>query len=389
VIVRRLLAAALGLLLAAQVVRVAAVRSLPADAAARAWPGHPAARIELGLVAVAEAARQGRPVDPATIHGLIATGAREPLAEAPFLVRGVQAQVAGDGPLAERAFTAARQREGRSLPARYFLADLYLRNGDARRGLPEVAVLARLTPDGPSKLAPYVATFARDRSNWRAVRTMFAREPALEWTSLQVLARDPANADVVLALADPRRRNAASPWLPQLIGSLTEAGQYRKARQIWSDVTGVRVAGGDFVFDSGFANGDPPAPFNWTLTSSTVGLTERQSGQGLHVIFHGQEDGVLASQLLVLPPGRYRLATDAANLPAGATSLSWALVCDKGSGAIASTPLDVAVRDGFRFAVPASCGGQRLQLVGSAAEMARQVDLTIRGINLQREGAGG
>lgn len=391
-IVRRVLVVALGLLLAAQVGRVAALRTLsrpsPA-AAATVWPGHPSVEIELGLIAIAEAARQGRPVEQETLARLFSASARAPLATEPFLVRGVQAQLTGDTGLAERAFSAARTRDGRSLPARYFLADLYLRNGDAGRGLAEVAVLARLTPEGSSKLAPYVASYARNRANWPLVRTMFAREPALEETSLRALAADAGNAEAVLALASPRRRNVDSSWLPVLVTSLTEAGQHGKARQIWSDVTGAAGPADGLIFDPQFRIATAPPPFNWSLTSSTVGMAERQRGRGLNVIFYGQEDGVLAAQLLILPPGRYRLVTDAPNPPPGAANLRWALVCARGNADIASLPFDKASREGWRFAVPASCPAQRLELVGTATDMARQTELTIRSVRLEREQPGG
>lgn len=389
-IVRRLLVAVLALLLAVQVGRVAARRAFAQspEQAARALPGHPAAEMELGLIAIADAARQGRAVDPATLARIFRAGERAPLAPEPFLVRGVQAQLDGNLALAERAFSAARQREGRSLPARFFLADLYLRRGDAARGLPEVAVLARLVPGGTDKLAPYVATFARQPANWPEVRTMFAREPGLEDSSLLAMAADPANADAVLALSDPRRRSAKSGWLPVLVASLTEAGQAAKARRIWSDVSGARVAANALIFDPDFKDAAAPPPFNWALTSSSLGLAERQAGRGLHVIYYGQLDGALASQLLVLPPGRYRLTTKAPGLPTGAANLRWAVVCARGNAAIGSAPLDRAVREGFSFSVPASCPAQRLELVGSSADVPQQSDLAIRSVSLVREQAG-
>jgi hypothetical protein len=390
-IFRRLLVAVLALLLAAQVVRTAAVDAfgnvLPAQAA-RFWPGHPTVQESRGLIEIAEAARGGRQVSAETLARIYAASRKAPLSPDPFLVRGVQAQMNRDLGLAERAFQAARLRDPRSLPARYFLADLYLRNGDARRGLPEIAVLARLVPQGASKVAPYVASYAQNRANWPILRDLFRDEPALEDASLMALAEDPKNADTVLALAHPERRNAATPWLSILVDRLTKAGDFRRARQIWSDVSGARLAPGALVFDPGFTQADAPPPFNWALTSSTVGLAERQQGRGLHVMFYGQQDGVLASQLLVLPPGRYRLSTNAPNAPEGASALRWTLVCARDSSTLASVPLDQAMARGWQFQVPPSCAAQRLELFGTSSDVARQTDLTIRSIELTREPAG-
>jgi hypothetical protein len=105
-------------------------------------------------------------------------------------------------------------------------------------------------------------------------------------------------------------------------------------------------------------------------------------------MFYGQQDGVLASQLLVLPPGRYRLSTNAPNAPEGASTLRWTLVCARDSSTIASVPLDQAIAGTWQFQVPPSCAAQRLELFGTSSDVARQTDLTIRSIELTREPAG-
>ena len=178
-------------------------------------------------------------------------------------------------------------------------------------------------------------------------------------------------------------------WLPILVGSLGEAGQYAKARDIWSAVAHAPLAPGSLIFDPRFTDGEAPPPFNWMLASSTVGLAERLPGRGLHLIYYGQEDGVLASQLLVLPPGRYRLGTDAPSVPDSAGSLQWRLVCARDNEVIAAVALDDAIRRGWRFAAPSSCPAQRLELAGSASDVARQTDVTIRSVRLEREQARG
>lgn len=389
-IARRSLVAVLALLLAAAVVRNAVVRMFaetdPA-AAERVWPDHPAAEMRLAMIAIAEAARQGQAAPPTALRRIFAASVKAPLAPEPFLVRGVQAQLEGNRNLAERAFFAARWRDGRSLPARYFLADHYLRQGDTRRGLREVATLARLTPQGVSKLAPFVAAYARNASNWPRLRSVFRSEPALEEATLSVLAADAANADLVLALADRGRAGPKSSWLGPLLSGLVSAGQYEKARDVWERIARVQVDRGALIYDPRFTRAEAPPPFNWTLTSSTVGLAERQKGGGLHVIYYGQEDGALASQLLILPPGRYRLTTQGGT-PGPASALEWRLVCERGNAAIASVPLDRAIRRGFAFEVPGSCPAQRLELFGSSSDVSHQTEVTIRGVSLTREQSG-
>jgi hypothetical protein len=384
---RALIVGLCALLLAGHVVRVAAVsafaRNQPAIAE-RLWPGNPEAEIPLDMTEIAQAARAGRRVSPEIFGRIFAMSARAPLAEEPFLVRGVQAQLAGDQKLAGRAFTAAKWRNGRSLPARYFLADYYLRRGDARRGLAEVAVLARLVPDGVTSLGPYVASYALQPRNRAQVRALLHDQPNLEDATLAALARDPGNADLVLALADPQRRNASSVWLPGLLTSLVSAGEFTKAREAWADVSDVRLAPETLIFDPEFKQEVPPPPFNWTLTNSTVGLAERVRGGGLHLIYYGHEDGPLARQLLVLPAGSYRLAMRPTGDPDAASRLRWRVVCARSGKEIDTAPLSSAAGSGWAFTVPAGCEGQWLELIGVAADLPETSDVTLRALSLTR-----
>ena len=170
---RRLLVIVLALLVATQVIRNSAVAALVdrnPDAAARVWPGHPAAEISLGMTAIGRAARQQQPVPPSIFAMMDDAARKAPLAPEPFLVRGVQAQLSGNIPLAIDAFAAAEHRDPRSLPAHYFLADALFRWGDSRRGLSEIGILARLAPGGVASVAPYVATYAKDRGTWPQLR---------------------------------------------------------------------------------------------------------------------------------------------------------------------------------------------------------------------------
>jgi hypothetical protein len=386
---RGLIVAVLAVPLAALIVRNATVAAFSEDqpeSAARIWPGHPDVQISRGMIAIAIAARDRVPVKPVILNSVYDASRKDPLAPEPFLVRGVQAQLTGDPTLARQAFAAAELRDPRSLPARYFLAEDAFRRNDTATGLREIVILARLAPYGASSLAPYLATYALDRSTWPRLRAVFRENPELASGTLMALAKDPAHADVVLSLAG--QPSPQSPWVPTLLAGLVEAGQYQKARAVWADVSHVRLDPRTLIFDPDFSRSDAPPPFNWALTSSTVGLAERRPGGGLHVIYYGQEDGVLASQLLVLPPGAYRLTMSTSGDLAGTESLQWKLVCASSKQEIAATQFDGASR-GWSFALGGGCGAQQLQLTGSSSDMPRQVDVTIAQVNLTREGRGG
>jgi hypothetical protein len=384
---RRIISILIALLIGVQIVRNAAVLSFAGSKpqlADRVWEGHPEAEISTAMTQIAIAARNRQPV-PASAFSTIGDAARkEPLAPEPFLVRGVQAQVAGNGAAAQKAFEAAQWRDPRSLAAAYFLADRYFRIGDSGRGLREVAALARLAPNGSVVVGPYLAAYAANPANWPALRSLFQANPMLADQTLTALAAHPETVPALLALADQREKSGSATWLPSLLNTLTATGKYDEARAIWARMSGAQRAPGELIHDESFTDRTSPSPFNWTLTSSTVGLAERQPGGRLHVLFYGQEDGFLASELVLLPAGAYRLSMQVLGDPSRAHSLNWSIWCDKAAEPIASVTLDAAADRGWRFEVPKACPAQWLKLSGVSGDVPQQTDITIGSLKLEK-----
>ena len=387
---RRLAILLCAALLAVQIVRNAAVEALAEtlpQSAANLWPNHPEVRAQSALVAIAAATGKGQPVPPAAFELLNQSALDAPLLAQPFLVRGVQAQLTGDDALARAAFIAAERRDPRALPAHYFLAELDLRSGNAEHGLSELAVLSMLAPDGATAVAPFIANFARDPRNWPAVRALFRRNPNIVGYTLATLAADPANAKTILALAGPATPGTNNGWLASLLGNMIAAGKYSEARAIWAAQSKLSISPDEPLFDSAFRNPTPPPPFNWALTSSTVGLAERAPGGRLHAIFYGQQDGALARQLLVLKPGTYRVTMKIAGDPTRRSALNWSVKCDKAPAPLGTIDLATASRQPWTFTVPLSCRAAWLELAGSAEDIPRPVDVTISELRMSRAGA--
>jgi hypothetical protein len=215
---------------------------------------------------------------------------------------------------------------------------------------------------------------------------MFHSNPGLAEATFVDLARDPANADVILTLADERQRRPRSRWIPPLLASLVAKGELEKARNIWAATSKVRLESETLLFDPDFKRAEVPPPFNWSLASSTIGLAERERGGGLHVIYYGHEDGALASQLLVLPPGAYRLRMRSNADPLALRSLQWKLLCASSNAEIATASLNAVLAHGLAFRVATACKAQRIELFGTSSEMPQQADVTITSLTLTREG---
>lgn len=376
-------------LLAVQVIRNALVAGLavrrPAQAA-EVWSGNPIVERSLAMSEIGAAARAKKAVPSAAKVMVLASAMKEPLAAEPFLVRGVDADLAGLNQVAERAFEAAQWRDPRSLPAAYFLADRFLKDGKVARGLNEIAALARIAPGGNSTIAPYLAAYARDPRNWPALHSLFEANPDLADPALTGLAAMPATAPAVLALADPGANAKDVHWLAPLLDTLVGQQDYAKAHAIWERFSRVQKV--SFIYDSEFRDSTSPPPFNWALTGSTIGIAEREKGDRLHVIFYGQEDGILASELLVLPGGSYRMTLQLLGERERAHLLNWSIWCDKADVPLSSITLDKAAEAGWTFRVPANCPAQWLKLSGVSGEVAKQVDVALKSLRLSRTGNG-
>jgi hypothetical protein len=266
------------------------------------------------------------------------------------------------------------------MPAAYFLADYYFRAARPLDGLKQTALLARLSPEGAAGVAPFVASYAQNASNWPQMRALFRSQEDLEDSVLLALAHDARNAGAILAISDPSHRRPESAWLPILLDSLIATGEYGRARSIWASV-GRAAPGNSLIYDPDFSAPAPPPPFNWKLASSTVGLAEREAGGRLHAIFYGDEDGVLASELLLLRPGSYRLQMQIAGASTHPEALRWSVRCDRSTEPIAAIPLDQLAR-GLTFVVPANCPAQWLELSGRSGDVTQQSEVTITGLSL-------
>ena len=355
----------------------------PAMAAA-IWPGHPSVVLESGLAEVGETAVAGRPIDQALVDRLLMASRKAPLAPEPFLVRGVEAQLAGDQSLALQAFLAARQRNPRAVAARYFLADHYLRAGQTGLGLAEISALARLVPQSLTNVAPYLAAYVRSPGAAPQVKAVLAQQPQLEPVLLNALAADAANLKLMLYLWSGRSSGEAKPWQGRVLNQLIEAGRYGDAREAWARFTGIS-ASEDRLFDAEFS-GQALPPFGWTFASGPAGVAEPERGGRLHVLFYGHDDTVLAGELLTLPPGRYRLSMQIHEPSPGSNSLAWTVHCPPRPDPIASIRLDRSGAASTSFSVPVgSCPAQRLELGGIAPEIPAQADVSISQLKLLPE----
>jgi hypothetical protein len=343
------------------------------------FPGHSAIAAERSMAAIGEAARQGQAIPPSARTGLLRAAAHAPLRPEPFLAAGVEAQLAGAGTRSERLASAALKRDPRSIAARYFLAQRYVQTDRIEGALAEMAAIGRLRPSIADPLAPAIAAFARTPGAEARMRAFLASERDMRGRVFAALAADPANAALVVRLAPTLplpRDEYGSGWAPTLVRNLVTAGEVDAAERTWTILSGHRRLG--LINDPNFKRLDAPEPFGWLLGSGAGGFAEFAPGGGLSIVYYGRETAELAKQLLILPPGRYRVRS---TLAAGSApgNVQWVVTCADNRD-IAS----VAVGKAADIAIPATCRSASLRLVGMPNSPSTTVDFRLQSVDIAR-----
>lgn len=315
-------------------------------------------------------ANEGR-LDDDMFARLGAAVQREPLASEPLFFYGMRALTNEDLGGAERLLLEARSRDPRSSDARLGLMALYLSSGRVREGSAELAILARLEPQGSRLLVPQLVRLASSAQARAALVEAVGDQPIMA-DVLARLATEGGEPDMLIELArrQPPPANGVAEWQRLLLARLVEAGESRRAYELWRG-----FVGGDpdaLIYDADFRGRAGAPPFNWELAANDVGAAERGREGGLEVEFFGRKSGPLAQQLLMLRPGRYRLAFEVEGSANGQGSRIEIGVACRGGASLATLPFrDVTSarrRAELDFVVPDGCEAQWLSIAGVAAQ---------------------
>jgi tetratricopeptide (TPR) repeat protein len=341
------------------------------------------------MAGVGEAAVQGGDPDDATMTKLRLVAFSDPLRTEPFLVEAALAERAGNYDRATRLLTEARKRDPRSAAARYLYGDTAIRAGRIVDGLREMAVLSRLIPGAAIQLVPALSQFARLPGSAEKLTGILSQNPQLRNPLLLALAADPDNAGLILSLAGaptPKPSADTRAWESRLLIGMVERGQYDRAYDLWRQFALLPPGTHPLLFNGDFREVPAPAPFNWSLSASGAGIADTGGGK-LRVLYYARQDAVIATQMLILPPGAFRFqAPVTGRLAAGA--LSWSISCVGVKGAkLMDLQLGGTESAAASFTVPASeCPGQRVQLNGHALDSPEDSDVQIGPVSLQRVG---
>ena len=332
---------------------------------------------------------------PETLAAVRRAAQEAPLEARAFVILGHQQLLDGQPQRAVKTLEAGQRLDPREPLVHLLLLDRYLRTGRYADAALQFSVASRLVGPAQGAIATALAQMSLDPETSAAVRRTLQADPVLERNVLTTLAKSQTAPSTIFALASPAARSDAGNdgnWGPVLVNRLVEGQRFAAARSVWQTIYRVPAAQlNSLIFDQGFRELPASAPFNWTLTAGSIGAADMRDGT-LSVNYYGRENGDLASQLLVLSPGAYRLAFTVEGSKTGTgPTLSWTLKCVSGSKAnlldVAATATGTPNRIAAAFTVPAGCPAQQLTLTGNGGEFPAAITLTLRDLELRAVGA--
>lgn len=392
-IAKLVLATAAALFIAWWVVKMAAVDALVRRnpfAAAMAAPDHP--KVKFAIAMAEFRLRAGNVSEPSRRAALDALG-KAPLADEPFLLAGVDALAKNEDRRGVDLLGEARSRNPRARTPRLLLLDRYLRANRTAEAGTEIVVLGRLISRAAEVLVPELTRMVGDPRTGPALMGVLRRDPAMQQAVLTQLASG-ADPDLVLKVAEATASGPPSgpppAWQPVLLAKLVEKGETARAYALWRRFTAIPAeASAEAVYDGRFRGLRGSPPFNWQLVAGSPGVAERRGEAGLEVQYYGRDRADLASQLLVLSPGRYRLMFRAEGEASGeGSNLSWTLSCHGGGNARLLESRLAGITYAARvvavpFVVPAGCGAQWLRLTGTPDEFPKAQNVTITDLQIR------
>lgn len=378
-----------GVALAWVCVRTTAIKALPDDSSAllRLAPHDPAVVLETAADALVT--RHGI-LPPAMLAAVRHAALAAPLDARAFLILGHQQWLDGHPDRAVVTLEAGQRLDPRLRLIHLLLLDRYLRSGRYADAAAQFSVLARLGGNAQGAIVRAMAAMSLDPQTRDAVRATLRSDPMLERGVLTAMAKGDVAPATIFTLASPAAQaDAANPesWGPVLVSRLVEQQRYAPARAVWQRIYRLSDAQAAApVFDAGFARTVAAPPFAWTLTANSLGAADIRNN-ALAIDYYGRDSGDLASQLLVLAPGRYRFAvTVDPGKTDNAARLFWSLTCATGKASLMNLRITAGAtkrRIAADATVPAGCPAQLLTLRGEAGEFPAPISVTVRDLDLR------
>ncbi|MBN8739015.1 MAG: hypothetical protein BGP24_10370 [Lysobacterales bacterium 69-70] len=395
----RLLLIAVAALVAARALQLGPGASGDPARVLRRDPGNPQAVLALART-TAETADSAGALRRA---GLQPEMLRAALARAPLdgRLQRVRAELAGvDSAEGRVCLQRALRLRPADLRTRAWLADAANAAGDLAGAAQHVDAILRLAPQRAPQLFPLLHEWLRSDSGRAAVVAVLA--PAPSWRRGFLASAPPQHEDLfALARLLLALRNAAVPATPAegvvVVERLLALGDYPQAWLLWLALQPAAERSGPLLRNGDFER-PPGGGFDWTLrrgdgAAATLAAAPGRDSRALRVRLDGRPAAAGATQIVLLPPGAYRLSGLAyADGAAASATAEWSVDClaPRAQRLGTATPQPTPSWNPFAldFRVPErDCLAQRVQLNLRGARRDAGAELWFDALNLTTTGA--
>jgi hypothetical protein len=237
----------------------------------------------------------------------------------------------GNDVKAKRLITYAESLSRRDLPTQLWLIEKNVAANKIDGALVHYDRALRTNVGARDILIPILSEAAKQPAVAAPLAKMLAKRP-LWWTEFAdkfIFASDAPEALALTmgALRLDAKKDGERNFLQQTMVSLVEGGAPAKAYSIYLSAVGNARPPSTFVRNGGFAEMPTLAPFDWLLLDEAdlaATRDRRDEGAGdwsLFLTAQNGRNGIVARQLLMLPPGSYRLGAIGGDMPRDAASV--------------------------------------------------------------------
>lgn len=293
--------------------------------------------------------------------------------------------------VASRAMTLAGQRGWRDLITQIWLFRRDLLVADFTDAFDHADALMRRVPSPPVPVLRLLSVVARNPNAIAPLADRLAANPGWRrWFFIYLDAYEKPPATELTGQLLTRLQHSAAPPTDEEVGlylaGLAVQGKFADAEAAWRQLTPGARAG--YVHNGDFELPARTTPFDWFLRSG-VGWTasidaspDASHGHALRIDYDGTSTTIPLRQLVVLPPGAYRLTgrmLDAGD--GGAEGFVWRVICVGAPDPLAKAPAPPGAAGQWHafsadFAVPASgCPAQLLDLAADRGELQKDITL--------------
>jgi tetratricopeptide (TPR) repeat protein len=375
-----------------QIIRHAYAQIAPPLQAIRLNPDSPSALSK----AAAQALAQGRPDQARRL-------ATRSLAIQPFNVRalrvmGLVAEREGSPEQADRMITLAGNWSLRDGPAHSWLVRRRIAQQQIPSAMAHADTLLRRQPDLHGAFFEVLTrgALSGDRAAQGALIELVRREPPWRTAYLNALIRDPQTLGLAIALAASLRQGEGrftEDETAQVYAAVAAINQPDILRRLRQEIEGAEAP---ILTNGGFEQLVTPSPFSWRLRSGPGVLVEiadhpERGDPALHAYVNDLNQRMLAEQLLLLRPGRWRLSARFQVADGTlAERLAWSVFCQRDERRpLVTLPVSAPAKNiwekrSIDFTVPPEgCGSQWLRLVAPAQDRREGTEVWLDDVELR------